>query len=216
MAERAIVDHEPVGHVQPRARATAPARRPCRRTRRSHRRRAWTHMDGLYRVAYDLGVRRALLILASTLAASAGVAGADDSKLAKEDVPLQPKANLRGKNKLCCGYPLVDDNGWALRFYWLALEADYQDPRTSTAPKSGRGSRGARQHLGRALHRRRLLLRARPRAVRVVAAPGGLGPDDGRPRRELQGRLPATATAPASSSSTSRSTRSAAAPASDR
>ena len=27
------------------------------------------------------------------------IAHADDSKLGKEDVPLQPKANLRGKNK---------------------------------------------------------------------------------------------------------------------
>ena len=61
--------------------------------------------------------------LAALLAiATAGVATAhaDDSKLRKEDVPLQPKATLRGKNKLCCGYPLVDELGWALRFYWPA------------------------------------------------------------------------------------------------
>lgn len=60
---------------------------------------------------------------------------ADDSKLAKEDLPIQPKATVRGKNKLCCGYPLVEELGWALRFYWLALEADYQEP---AATKSGR------------------------------------------------------------------------------
>ena len=67
----------------------------------------------------------------------AGVAHADDSKLAKEDVPLQPKQVMRGKNKLCCGYPLVGDLQWALRFYWLALESDYLDRMTS--PRAGRG-----------------------------------------------------------------------------
>lgn len=64
-------------------------------------------------------------------------AAADTSKLAKEDVPLQDKAVFRGKNKLCCGYPLVDELGWALRFYWLALEADYQD--RESMPRAGRG-----------------------------------------------------------------------------
>ena len=65
-------------------------------------------------------------------------ARADDSKLAKEDMPLQPKQLLRGKNKLCCGYPLVDELGFALRFYWLSLEADYDDPNGGTVPRSGR------------------------------------------------------------------------------
>ena len=64
-------------------------------------------------------------------------AAADTSKLAREDVPLQNKTVLRGKNKLCCGYPLVDDQQWALRFYWLALEEDYQDQ--LNMPKAGRG-----------------------------------------------------------------------------
>jgi hypothetical protein len=77
----------------------------------------------------------------AVVVALAGVAAADDSKLAKEDVPLQHKANLRGKNKLCCGYPLVNDSGWALRFYWLALEEDYQDARARTVPKSGRNAK---------------------------------------------------------------------------
>jgi 3D (Asp-Asp-Asp) domain-containing protein len=70
--------------------------------------------------------------------AFAATAHADDSKLRKEDVPLQPKATLRGKDKLCCGYPLVDELGWALRFYWLSLEEDYDDPTSGAAPKSGR------------------------------------------------------------------------------
>ena len=80
-------------------------------------------------------MRRAVVLLALI----AATAHADDSKLAKEDVPLQAKAMLRGKNKLCCGYPLVEDLQWALRFYWLVLEDDYQDPEGENVPKSGRG-----------------------------------------------------------------------------
>ncbi len=76
---------------------------------------------------------RAILILL----ALATVTHADTSKLAKEDVPLQNKTILRGKNKLCCGYPLVDDLQWALRFYWLALEEDYQA--REAMPRAGRG-----------------------------------------------------------------------------
>ena len=68
----------------------------------------------------------------------AGTAFADDSKLGKEDVPLQPKQVLRGKDKLCCGYPLAEDLGFALRFYWLSLEADYEDPLSGAVPRSGR------------------------------------------------------------------------------
>jgi 3D (Asp-Asp-Asp) domain-containing protein len=67
-------------------------------------------------------------------------AAADDSKLRKEDVPLQTKTTLRGKNKLCCGYPLAEDLGFALRFYWLSLEGDYDDPQSAAVPKSGRVS----------------------------------------------------------------------------
>ena len=77
-----------------------------------------------------------LFVLAVLLAATAR---ADTSKLAKEDMPLQAKATIRGKNKLCCGYPLVDDLQWALRFYWLVLESDYADPDGDNVPKSGRG-----------------------------------------------------------------------------
>lgn len=74
---------------------------------------------------------------ASALAGLAGRAGADTSKLAREDVPVQPKAVMRGKNKLCCGYPLVDDQQWALRFYWLTLEGDYDDAITGNTPRGG-------------------------------------------------------------------------------
>ncbi len=79
------------------------------------------------------------LAVVFSLLALTSAAHADDSKLAKEDVPLQNKATLRGKNKLCCGYPLVDDLQWALRFYWLILEADYDEPASPNVPRSGRG-----------------------------------------------------------------------------
>jgi 3D (Asp-Asp-Asp) domain-containing protein len=79
----------------------------------------------------------AALSLAGVLGAAARI-DADTSKLRKEDVPLQAKATLRGKNKLCCGYPLVDDQQWALRFYWLSLEADYDEDVSAIVPKGGR------------------------------------------------------------------------------
>ncbi len=80
------------------------------------------------------------------LVALAGTARADDSKLAKEDVPLQTKATLRGKNKLCCGYPLVADLQWALRFYWMVLESDYDEPASPNVPRSGRGKEKIADH----------------------------------------------------------------------
>jgi hypothetical protein len=79
-------------------------------------------------------VRLAAVVLFVIAATSAR---ADDSKLAKEDVPLQAKSSLRGKNKLCCGYPLSDDLGFALRMYWLALESDYDDPEGGDVPRKG-------------------------------------------------------------------------------
>src|ERR1700733_12732888 len=66
-----------------------------------------------------------------------GTARADDSKLGKEDVPLQTKATLRGKNKVCCGYPIAEELGFALRFYWLSLEQDYDDPENLNVPRGG-------------------------------------------------------------------------------
>jgi hypothetical protein len=78
-------------------------------------------------------------VLLTVLALGTSSAAADDSKLDKEAVPLQPKASLRGKNKLCCGYPMVGDLQWALRFYWLILESDYNEPASPNVPKSGRG-----------------------------------------------------------------------------
>lgn len=80
------------------------------------------------------------------LVALTASARADDSKLAKEDVPLEKKATLRGKNKLCCGYPLVPDLQWALRFYWMVLESDYDEPASPNVPRSGRGKEKIADH----------------------------------------------------------------------
>jgi 3D (Asp-Asp-Asp) domain-containing protein len=54
--------------------------------------------------------------------------GGDVSKMRKDDVPLQRRAAAVGKDKLCCGYPLASEAPWALRFYWLARQEDYDDP----------------------------------------------------------------------------------------
>ncbi len=68
--------------------------------------------------------------LATALGAAlpGGAAVADTSKLAKDGLRVQARHPLRGKNKLCCGYPLVADLQWALRFYWLAREDDFDEP----------------------------------------------------------------------------------------
>jgi 3D (Asp-Asp-Asp) domain-containing protein len=80
-------------------------------------------------------VRRTLAIASLGLAimvlgalATARAAAADTSKLAREGVELERRAPLRGKNKLCCGYPLVGNLEWALRYYWLAREEDFDEP----------------------------------------------------------------------------------------
>jgi hypothetical protein len=79
--------------------------------------------------------------------ALAGSAAGDTSKLAKENVAIQPKGSLRGKNKLCCGYPLVDDLQWALRFYWLTAEADYQETQGLNPPRGGACAMPANQRV---------------------------------------------------------------------
>ncbi len=73
---------------------------------------------------WPLAAAIALLVVGS----AAIPATADSSKLAREGLSLQPRAPLRGKNKLCCGYPLVGELEWALRFYWLAREEDFDEP----------------------------------------------------------------------------------------
>ena len=65
----------------------------------------------------------------------ASIAGAppaeDTSKLAKEQIPIDDRGAARGKD--CCGYPLVEERGFALRFYWLAME-DRFDPTDTRVP----------------------------------------------------------------------------------
>jgi hypothetical protein len=77
------------------------------------------------RRGYAPAVRAAAL---SVLVALTAAAGADTSKLEKEDVAIQPRAALRGKDKTCCGYPLSKDLGFQLTFYTLAFEAEHLDP----------------------------------------------------------------------------------------
>jgi len=69
---------------------------------------------------------RALILV--VLVGIVAPARADTSKLGKEDVAIEPRGAIRGKNKLCCGYPLVSELEWALRFYWLAVETDFDEP----------------------------------------------------------------------------------------
>jgi 3D (Asp-Asp-Asp) domain-containing protein len=50
------------------------------------------------------------------------------SKLKKEGLSIERTEMPRGRDSRCCGYPLAAPLGFALRFYWLALESDYDDP----------------------------------------------------------------------------------------
>jgi hypothetical protein len=51
--------------------------------------------------------------------------GGDTSKLGKEQVRVDERGPARGKDKTCCGYPLVEEHQYALRFYWLAMQDDF-------------------------------------------------------------------------------------------
>jgi 3D (Asp-Asp-Asp) domain-containing protein len=85
-------------------------------------------------------VRAAVPLLAVLIALPAPPVAADTSKLGKEAITIQPRAVVRGKNKLCCGYPLVEDQNWALRFYFMVLESDYDDPSSPAIAKAIRGN----------------------------------------------------------------------------
>ncbi len=50
---------------------------------------------------------------------------AADSKLSKELVLPSDRAQPSPRRKECCGYPLVEEHGFALRFYWLAMQDKY-------------------------------------------------------------------------------------------
>lgn len=84
-------------------------------------------------------MRLAAQLAGLVVALTCATATADTSKLGKELVAIQPKAVVRGKNKLCCGYPLVGDLQWGLRFYFMVLEADYDDLGSPAIAKAMRG-----------------------------------------------------------------------------
>ena len=75
-----------------------------------------------------MSVIRLILAVALVVQLAPRGASADPSKLGKEGVPLERKARVEGRNADCCGYPLSEEMGFALRFYWLALEDDFDDP----------------------------------------------------------------------------------------
>ncbi len=77
------------------------------------------------RAAAAAAVLVALAALGAARAEDRGGSPRDTSKLAKEAVAIQPRATFRGKDKTCCGYPLVEPLGWNLTFYWLAFQEDF-------------------------------------------------------------------------------------------
>ena len=52
-------------------------------------------------------------------------AGAEGSKLGRQGMAISARGPSVGKNKACCGYPMSEPRGFALRFYWLAMESAY-------------------------------------------------------------------------------------------
>ncbi len=81
-------------------------------------------------------VRIALLALATWAALwiAPAAARADDSKLGKEVVSVEPRGDAPSRSKVCCGYPLSEPKGFRLTFYWMAIQGKYLDhyDRTST------------------------------------------------------------------------------------
>jgi 3D (Asp-Asp-Asp) domain-containing protein len=61
------------------------------------------------------------------ITAWSGRVAADTSKIAAHGHSGSPKQVTPGKRKLCCGYPLSEPLGFALRFYWLAMQASPAD-----------------------------------------------------------------------------------------
>ncbi len=112
--DREAVGHRQAGRDQPRERGRLAAAAGV-----GVGERADPHAHNL---RYDQPIVRGVILTTLLLAGTSATARADDSKLAKEDVPLQAKTTLRAKDKLCCGYPLVADQGNAQRFYWLTRE----------------------------------------------------------------------------------------------
>lgn len=82
--------------------------------------------------------RLAVTLLACLLAAGSDPAVAG-SKLDKEGVTASPRAPAPPKRKVAGGYPLSEDKGFALRFYWLAMERRFADEPADTVLYTPRG-----------------------------------------------------------------------------
>jgi 3D (Asp-Asp-Asp) domain-containing protein len=66
---------------------------------------------------------RGVAVVAAALGiAAGGPARADESKLDKDGIEVDRRSELRGKNKLCCGYPLAETQGFKYTYYWMADE----------------------------------------------------------------------------------------------
>ncbi len=73
-------------------------------------------------------MRVALAGIALVIAvALSGPARGDDSKLGKEGLTPQARAFPRGKDKLCCGYPLSEERGFKYTYYWMADQSRHDD-----------------------------------------------------------------------------------------
>ncbi|MEZ4368969.1 MAG: 3D domain-containing protein [Kofleriaceae bacterium] len=74
-----------------------------------------------------MSTRGALVaLLAATI--GHGAAAADDSKVGTDGAAPQPRTTLLGREPSIDGYPLAEELGFALRFYWLAREEDFDEP----------------------------------------------------------------------------------------
>ena len=70
---------------------------------------------------------RLLTMIAVLFLVTSSPAWADNSKLGKEAISVASRGPIAGKNKVCCGYPLAQELGFALRFYWLAFQERHLD-----------------------------------------------------------------------------------------
>ncbi|ACY15744.1 3D domain protein [Haliangium ochraceum DSM 14365] len=72
-------------------------------------------------------VAAALLLWMAALVPELPPPAADAAKIAGKDQRALPKQFADGRDKRCCGYPLSEDQGFALRFYWLAEQWRFAD-----------------------------------------------------------------------------------------
>jgi 3D (Asp-Asp-Asp) domain-containing protein len=129
--------------------ATRRSRPPCHRTAFQTRLiRSACASGGQDTAKEQEGRYNSVVTPRSTLAALVAVAvapvaaRADDSKLGREGVEIQPRATIRSRDKLCCGYPIAAELSSTLTYYWLATEKDYESGEPGVAyPISGYAGR---------------------------------------------------------------------------